>query len=169
MQTTPKRWVHGHVTSGVNFIRGEALQDNYATRALFFWGLGARVAHPQKESLFLQFDYSFSSCQSFQEISQRQGDSLLRINQLVPSLSFELVKLPKASIRSKAGYIAAFLIDEINNVDEVSSGFRIGLGIESKIFYDQTVHLDLDYDFIKAEGDFYKDYDLWKLSLGIYL
>jgi hypothetical protein len=169
LQTNPYRWLRIHGTSGVNFIRSEALQENYNTKALFFWGLGVRVGYSQKSNLFAQLDYNFSRYHSIEEGGPLKGDSLLRINQLVPSLSFELLRVSNSAIRSKVGYIAAFLKDDKNKPNALSSGFRIGIGIEKKIWRNQAIHLDLDYDLIKAQGDIYKDYDLWKLSMGMYL
>ena len=80
-----------------------------------------------------------------------------------------MAQFSASSIRSKVGYVAAFLKDDVNQLNKLSSGLRIGLGIESKIFRSQAVHLDFDYDLVKAQGTAYKDYDLWKISIGVYL
>ncbi len=158
-----------HVANGVNFIRNEALQNSYATKANYFWGLGVRIGNPQKPKVFVSVDYNFSNYRLTTEVNRVRQDSLLRLNQLIPGLSVELLKLKNGAIRTKAGYIFAFLKDDINKLDKASPGFKLGLSIENKLFQSQAVHFDLDYDLMKAKNNAFGDYDVWKLSFGFYL
>lgn len=169
VRTLPNRWMHLHLANGVNFIRNEALKNSYANNALYFWGVGVRMGNPQKPKIFFDADYNFSNYQLSTEVNKVRQDSVLKINQLILSLSVELVRWNTCSVRTKAGYIVAFLKDDVTKLDKVLPGFKVGLSIENKIFQSQAVHFDLDYDLMKAKGNSFQDYDVWKLSVGVYL
>jgi hypothetical protein len=127
------------------------------------------MGNPQKPEVFVNIDYNFSNYRLTTEINRVKQDSLLRFNQFIPSISIELLQWRNSSIRTKAGFIFAFLKDDISRLDDVSPGFKLGLSMENKLFRSQAVHFDVDYDLMKVKDNRVQDYDLWKLSFGIYL
>lgn len=169
LEGPPPRWVSLHFTSGVNFIQNEALQKSYGTSGVFYWGLGFRVINPGNHSFAFESDYYFSNFQHSSFLNNVKRDSLIRLDQLVAGVSFQLLKFRNSSVRTKVGFIFGFLQDEINELDKTSSGFRLGLSLESKIFEDHAIHFDFNYDLMKVQNRDFQDYDLLKVSVGLYL
>lgn len=109
LENTSRRWIALHVANGVNIIQNEALQKSFETKGIFYWGFGFRIWDPENPTIAFDADYNFSSFRQSKTFNNVQRENLLRLNQLIPGISLQLFELQNSSVRTKAGYILAFL------------------------------------------------------------
>ncbi|QHT68987.1 hypothetical protein GXP67_21195 [Rhodocytophaga rosea] len=170
IKTKPGRALTFHLSTGINILQSEQLRTGYGTKALHFWGAGIRIGQPGNDLVFFGVDYNASSYRISREINNRSIDSLLILNQLIPSLSLKLLEGKDFMLRARTGFIYCILTDQLHQMEDNSDkGFKIGLGLERKIGRNQWVHFDIDYDLMKPTGNDFRDYDVVKLGIGIYL
>ncbi len=159
-----------HLSHGLNILQSDLLRSRYGTKALYFWGAGIRVGNPDKDMALFDLNYNQSSYKVRGEVNNRPVDSLLRIEQFIPSLSFRMIEGKEFAVRAHTGFILCFLTDGVHNrKSEQYKGFKLGLGLERKFFRSQYVHFNLDYDLMRPGGGKFRDYDVVKLGMGIYL
>jgi hypothetical protein len=159
-----------HISNGVNVLQNEKLRTLYDTKSLYFFGLGIRVSSVQTKSpLTLAMDYNFSSYTYSSEIRSTTVDSLLRMDQLVTSFSIQLFEVKDLAFKAQMGYIFTFLTDKMHNQAGNPNGATLGLAIEKKLSKNQAFQVFLNYDLMKLDGQTYRDYDVLKMGVGLYL
>lgn len=104
------------------------------------------------------------------EVNNHRVDSLLRIEQIIGSLGVRMVEGKEWALRARSGFVYAMLTDKMQGLEnDHCGGFKIGLSLERKLFRLQTIHFDLDYDLIRPGRGNFRDYDVVKLGMGVYL
>jgi hypothetical protein len=169
VQSARRSWGSFHFVNGINFLRNEVLQENYKVKSIYFLGFGVRIGDPRSERLHFHLNYYHSRFTATAEVDNVKQDSSLALNQIVPSISFLLVKGKSFSIYSKGGYIHGMIKDGFSKLSKDTPGLKVGIGVQNKIFRNHDLHLDLDYDLMKPKSIGFRDYDVIKLSLGLYL
>jgi hypothetical protein len=166
----PPRTIFFHVTNGINLLQSEQLRARCGTKALYFWGAGVRVGNPDKDMALLALDYNQSSYKVRGEVNNQRVDSLLRMDQAALTVSFRMIEGKEFAVRAHTGFMLCFLTDDLHKLkNDEYQGFKIGLGLERKCFTSQYVHFYLDYDLMRPSGEKFRDYDVVKLGIGIYL